>query len=397
MSPAEIGDQRYRSGLLGFSQLCPTLRSMQQDAIGARVLELIAQLPAQDQVHKEIAQSVGMKPDAFSRALGGHRSFSSLELARIAEHLGADIHWLITGAPDPRRTIVAARHDFDFETGRRAVPGRLADQEVLDDIALAYNQAYASTSVEVSEIPEKPADVRDVLGDDFVRPFTDRLEERLGIDVVRVAHLSTSYCLSIAGKNVVVVAATGNWFRENWSIAHELGHIASGDLERCDTSGQDIAEREQAANAFAAELLMPADVMRMKDWLSIDTSAFADQVWKLGVSTNALGTRLAALNIGTNDVVKKCCAETTQRVLRRHWRWDNGGVDLITRRMEEAASRRFPLRLVETHLELIEKGLLGKDTLAWMMGIDADDIELDMPLTSESAIDDDALADALGL
>jgi len=349
-----------------------------------------------DRTHRQIANDIGMTPDAFSRALAGKRAFSSIELARLADLLRADIHWLITGEPDPYRLVVAARHEFDFESGRRDVPGRADDEAVLQDIGLAYRQASQGSPLPPSDLPETPATVRGRLGDGFVRRFADLLESRVGVDVVRLAGLSTSYCFSVAGRHVIVVAATGNWFRENWSIAHELGHLAEGHI----ADGLSSAERdahEIKANAFAAELLLPAAQMQATDWAGISAYGLASRVWEHGVSTDALARRLAALGIPTGESVATWAAQPTQRLLRRHWESpsvDEG--DAITHRMDEAATRRFPLSLQESHLTMIARGDLGKGTLAWMLGIVPEDLEVDVPADVEE-VDADVLASALGL
>jgi hypothetical protein len=53
---------------------------------------------------------------------------------------------------------------------------------------------------------------------------------------------------------VIAVPATGSWFRENWDIAHELGHLTMGHHDDGLNPG-DASQHEAAANAFAAELL----------------------------------------------------------------------------------------------------------------------------------------------
>ena len=84
-----------------------------------------------------------MTADAFSRALNDKRQFSSIELARLADQIDTDLHWLITGQLDPHRISVAARHDFNHEARQRTIPGRAGDERTLTDIALAYRQAYS--------------------------------------------------------------------------------------------------------------------------------------------------------------------------------------------------------------------------------------------------------------
>jgi len=64
--------------------------------------------------------------------------------------------------------------------------------------------------------------------------------------------------------------------------------------------------------------------------------------------------------------------------------------------MNDAAARRFPVALAEAHIRGIENGLLGKQTLAWMMGVSADDIEIDGPI-APTPMSASVLADALGL
>ena len=72
---------------------------------------------------KQLAERVGMTPDALSRALNDQRGFAAVELAAIATELNADVHELITGFPDPHRLVLSARHSYDHETGTRSVDG----------------------------------------------------------------------------------------------------------------------------------------------------------------------------------------------------------------------------------------------------------------------------------
>lgn len=108
--------------------------------IGARVAAAIPHGTTQ----KQIAESVGMTPDAFSRALRGERGFAAVELVDLAELLGQDVHFLITGEPDPHRLVVSARHRFDRESRVRSIDRQEADDAVLADIALAFRQGMGA-------------------------------------------------------------------------------------------------------------------------------------------------------------------------------------------------------------------------------------------------------------
>jgi Zn-dependent peptidase ImmA (M78 family) len=361
-------------------------------SIGSRVLERIEQV-CPDDLHRDIAKDVGMTPDAFSRALRDQRQFSSIELAGLAERLDADLHWLITGTADPNRLAVAARHNFDHETGTRDNPGRNGDEGTIQNIALAYRQASRDPS-SPEPLPDNVDKVRELLGDEFVRPMAERLEERLGVDVVRVSDLSTAYSFTVGGRRVIAIPATGNWFRENWSMAHELGHLAL--MHHDDGLTEDVSDRhEAAANAFAAELLLPEHVLNKFDWDQISDAELADAVWWLGVSTDALARRLNSVKGYVPTRVAVWAAYPTQRLLRRFLVLEAGSEDVITQRMDAAAQRRFPLALQEAHLAGIADGSLGKGTLAWMLGIAPDAMEVDTPEVPEA--DADELADALGL
>jgi transcriptional regulator with XRE-family HTH domain len=359
--------------------------------IGDRVIQCLEALSPRPR-HRDVAELVGMTPDAFSRALNGKRQFASIELARLAEEIGADLHWLITGQEDPNRIKVAARHHFDHSNGRRTIPGRADDEPTLADIALAYRQAYPEPA-KLADWPESPASVREALGPEFVRPFADRLERRLGIDVVRVAELSTAYSFTIGGRAVIAMPATGNWFRENWDIAHELGHLVMRHHDDGLTE-TDEDQHEAAANAFAAELLLPTEYLKSVHWDSLEDDDLAALVWSWGVSTDALCRRLYAFLGHTPKCVARWAGHPTQRLLRGHLRIESE-LDEITTRMDAAAQRRFPLGIQEAHLELVAAGAISAGTLAWMLGIDADALEVDSPEIPEVNVDD--LAIALGL
>jgi transcriptional regulator with XRE-family HTH domain len=360
-------------------------------SIGDRVLQRLEQFNSPLR-HRDVAERIGMTPDSFSRALNGKRQFASVELARLAEQLGADLYWLITGQPDPNRVAVAARHDFDHSSGQRTIPGRAGDEPTLADIALAYRQAYPEPG-KAPDWPGSPASAREALGPGFVRPFADRLEKHLGVDVVRVAELSTAYSFTVGGRPVIALPATGNWFRENWDIAHELGHLIGGHHDGGLTQA-DADQHETAANAFAAELLLPAEDLMSVEWDSTGDEELAVLVWSWGVSTDALCRRLSAILGYTPKCVARWAAHPTQRLLRHHLAIGSE-LDEITARMDAASQRRFPLSLQEAHLERVASGVISSATLAWMLGIDAATLEVDSPEIPEVDVND--LASSLGL
>ncbi|MGW6280538.1 ImmA/IrrE family metallo-endopeptidase [Kribbella sp. NPDC055071] len=369
-------------------------------SIGGRVQERIASvLPAARQ--RDVAEQIGMTPDAFSRALNDKRSFSSIELALLADLLGADLHWLITGNADPHGVRIAARHEFDHLTGEHSVPGREQDDEELANVALAYRQAYPDAGRPSASLPTSAAALRAALGDGYVRGFADRVEDRLDVDVVRIAGLTTDYSFTIGGRHVILLAARANWFRSNWSVAHELAHLALRHHDIEDAKGG----QEAAANAFAAELLLPRAVLSAVDWQAIGASDLAEFVWDAGVSCEALVTRLNSLQLPVSGRVRKLLDCSTQRLLRDHLagvagQAATGGqfalpIDLIAERMNASAVRRFPLSLQAAHVQRIALGEISPGTLAWMLDTAEDDLVVERPAPVHESVD--SLASALGL
>jgi len=113
-------------------------------------------------------------------------------------------------------------------------------------------------------------------------------------------------------RKIIVVNKTHSDVRQRFTIAHELGHLAlhRGDKVHVDhefrinlrdlrsATAENVEEVE--ANAFAANLLMPADrIWRALDSAPIDLaddSQIADLAREFGVSQQALLIRIASLN-----------------------------------------------------------------------------------------------------
>lgn len=140
---------------------------------------------------------------------------------------------------------------------------------------------------------------------------------------------------------------------------------------------------------------MPRQTLAEMDWFWITAEELARRVWDLGVSTKALSNRLNTLGIERSELVDWWAAYPTQRLLRRHGVELDGTEDQITVRMDQAAQRRFPVSLQERHLKRIATGELGKQTLAWMMDVDPDRLEVDVP-PDPIEVDDDTLSAVLG-
>ncbi|WP_448221255.1 helix-turn-helix domain-containing protein [Gordonia iterans] len=331
-----------------------------------------------------LAKKVAMTPDALSRALNGHRGFSPLELVRFAELFGVDMHWLATGRRDPHRLQVAARHDWDHDTQKRVNPGRASDEGLVNRVVEAYRAAYPKNHTSAgsegigasARIATNAAGVATALGEDFVRPFADRIEAVFGVDVVRIPGLSAAYSLTIGERGVIILPTEAYWYRSNWSLAHELGHLALKHHD-ADQSEDTYQENERQADLFAADLLLPRSLMRGLDWSAADEPDVAQFVWEHGVSTAALKRRLAYLRIDQSPAVVAAVGMSTPSLVRRYF-----SAQEKAERERDAASRRFPVRLIAELGERVEDGRAGPAALAWVLDVAVEEVVVD-----ESAVE----------
>ena len=258
-----------------------------------------------------LASQVEMTPDAFSRALNGKRHFSALELGDLARVLDLDLNWLITGEHDPFEVALAARHRWDGGQQHSTQ----TDMDFIGMVRKVYEAAFdgEDLGVGVVELPEDPAAVRALLPTGDITTLGERIQAGLGIDVIRDPNLHTDYSVHIGQRPVILLKAIPQWFRVNWSLAHELGHIAL--RHRTD---QPDKTTEWPANQFAAEFLLPEQLMRETNWKAMSERELALFLWSHGVSTEALRKRLDTLDLPTSTQVASSLNRGTVTVLRRH-------------------------------------------------------------------------------
>lgn len=353
-------------------------------AVGTRIRERMPNSMSQ----RSLADAIPMTPDALSRAMSGKRGFSLSEITRIAEVIDSDLTWLLTGVVSSHRVEFAARHAWDPVERERANPGEAGDAPILEYVAELYRQAFPGIVPGSSELPASPVDIRSEFGQDFPRHFAEEVEVVFGIDVVRVPHLSTAYSMRIGARGIIVLNAIPNWFRSNWSLAHELAHLALG---HHDDAGQSRRRNENAADKFASELLLPDGLMKTHDWSTMGVDELGRLLWEWGVSTRALANRLSFLRITPSTDVAQALGISTLRIL-------NGLADrlnpalanprAVAERQQRAASRRFPLAFVEALTRRTEGGEADPGGLAYVLDLNVDEV-LDSFSVPEPESDDE--------
>lgn len=321
-----------------------------------------------------LARQVEMTPDAFSRALNGKRHFSALELGDLARVLDLDLNWLITGERDPFEVALAARHRWDGSQQHSAQ----TDMDFIAMVSKVYEAAFDGEDLGsgVVELPQDPAAVRALLPAGDITTLGERIQAGLGIDVIRDPNLHTDYSVHIGRRPVILLKAIPQWFRVNWSVAHELGHIALGHrTDRPDKS------TEWPANQFAAEFLLPEQLMRDAEWKTMSERDLALFLWTHGVSTEALRKRLETLGLQPSSAVASSLNRGTVTVLRRHLEAfrDTDFAEPIEERESQTSGRRFPARLVTALAARVEAGLADPVLLAWARGVGLDELEEQWP------------------
>lgn len=344
--------------------------------MGDRIRGLMPQGMSQ----RQLAAHARMTPDALSRALNGQRGLSPTEIATIAQALGADTHWLITGVSDPFRISVAARHAWDPARRERRAPNKQDDQPLLDQVVALYRTAFPQGPGVSADLPKQPIQLRNVFGSEFVRDFADVVERTLRVDVIRIPGLTTDYSLRIGRRGVIILATQASWYRSNWSLAHELSHLALGH-HTGDATTRRAQRDEWEADAYAAELLVSEDDLRTLAETQTE-AALAKQVWRLGVSTEALRNRLANANVRLERAATEALAQSTPRLLRGSQGVLNStraGVDPIAEREQTTSARRFPLSLLSALRAQTEIGAASPVHLAWALDVPLDDIDFPEP------------------
>ena len=228
-----------------------------------------------------------------------------------------------------------------------------------------------------------PGQVRDALGANFAHNMVARVDERLDVDVLVIDIKGDAYVMKVADRNVLVIKRTTAWFRQNFSLAHELGHITSDTLHP--TVAEAEASTEAMANAFAAELLMPEAKLRALDWARMSTSEFAQHIWDLGVSVSALINRLSTLRLPISPDIESVRAENTFALLRHFWMTNTqaGQVDPITLRREKSAQRYIPAKLINQLETAVLAGRAPQESLAYLLDIPVDELGLDKEDTED--------------
>ncbi|WP_067694446.1 helix-turn-helix domain-containing protein [Nocardia jejuensis] len=253
--------------------------SLSTETLARRVRDKVTASGRRD---AEVAAAIDMDPTALSKALSGRRQFKPLELARLADELGASIDLLLADEDEALEPVlVAARAQHDgpaIDEASKVVEHLVQLNRLLTDVGCDNQPAinFPVRGVAVFEQGKALArQVRTSVDRDWLPEEFDELAElvetSLRVDVA-VAELPSGLDgLSVVQGDFRLALINSNLppTRQRFTLGHELGHIFAGDTENVLIDESVVGSstpREIRANAFAAEFLVPGEQLREELW-----------------------------------------------------------------------------------------------------------------------------------
>jgi len=355
-----------------------------------RVRDLIAQ-SGHGQGH--FAIEVGLDPSKMSKSLAGTRRFSSLDLARIADHAKVTVDWLMSGEETPLSTAARAAAGGSTETAiteaerlceLRATAARLGWPQPWRPVPLRSGQTRAAAQGEA--LAEEALARLESLGLDALSlDLAEVVEVAFGVDVSIVA-LGDGFdglAVSTPEAKLILAALTPVAFRQRFTIAHELGHLLYGEDQGVHADPNVYApargdHSEVRANAFASAFLMPKSRLRARVQPGFDNAAFGALALELKVSPSALAIRLERLNF-----IDALASERWKSMSAAQAARASGDATVMARATAYATETRRPGLLSR---DLFAAYVDGRTTLrpyASLLGVDTATLRADLERSDE--------------
>ena len=221
----------------------------------------------------ELGKRVGLDRTMVAKIEAGTRRLGALELTQISGVLGVPIGYLLTPLPPvlSRRGSVMDE-DLDSQVAQESGRLEIALATWLDDLRQLVEAGVLQprpllVSKRAADSGESARDialwVREVLGCGL-EPVGSLVElcERAGQFVLVTQVPGEGASLVDEDIAAAVVSISGDPGRRRATAAHELGHLVVGDEYSNDLGVHaSRGEREEVVDAFAAELLLPAQVL----------------------------------------------------------------------------------------------------------------------------------------
>lgn len=350
---------------------------------------------------KEFADRIGIDGSKLAKSLADRRRFTSLELALIAELDGTTVDWLLTG--DATREIVFAHRAAEHAVEAGDLVGREAIEQLVER---AEGLTFLGRELPAPDLPRPPSGrgwlkQANTLASRYLEAFggpvggmsntelIGRIEDRFGIDVV-VTDLPDScdgLSFSDGGARAIILATTEAPFRQRFTLAHELAHVAFGD-----SHDEVIEERlyatktttEKRANTFAATFLASRSEILDVCGARSPVDAFDELVLHFQLSPDSMSWRLFNEEMIDAPTQRRLAGTTARSIAMRA-----GRAAEHTDRARLAQHARPAQRLVDAYLEAYRDGLTTLRPAASLLGMSVDQLAA---YFVESASEDDVAA-----
>lgn len=328
----------------------------------------------------QFGERSGIEQTKFSKSLRGLRNFTSLEIATLARDNNVSVDWLLTGEDD--EWSAAARSGSDrvsadgaLRKAREYVTMRRDLREFgiirpwkLDTVAGPKGRRWVEQGQAMAH--EARRVIRDAHSDGDLPAL---IEQAFQIDVA-IQDLGGLDGIAVSTDSARLIAASPSTVpgRQRFTLMHELAHLLASDDQQLHQDVDVFAkggEGEVRANAFAAEILMPSELLETRVSSRIDDDQFAQLTWELQVSPSALAYRLC--NCGLID-------EAT----RDHWRQftaqicaeRSGESAGYLQRVAQASQTRVPALLVADAFVAYNEGHTTLRPVARLLGVEPGDL-----------------------
>lgn len=371
---------------------------MADDQVIARVNEVIERSSL---TKKDFASAIGIDGPKLTKSLAGKRRFTSLELALVAEQGATTVDWLLSG--DSTRELVLAHRAAEHAIEAGDLVGRETIEMLVEQLE---GLRFLGRPLPFPPLPAKPKGGGYVkqaqkLAHEYVRllgspvggltnaEMIGRIEEKFGIDVVVTGLPQDCDGLSFSdgGVRAIVLATSSAPFRQRFTLAHELAHLAFGDSQDEVIEEQLESQKtpvESRANSFAASFLAPRSeiVALLKGRSAVE--AFDELVLHFQMSPSAMSWRLLNEGLVSQEEQRKLGAQTARAMAMRA-----GEAAEHTNRARLAGVPRPAQRLVDAYLDAYRDGVTTLRPAANLLGQPAE--ELEEYFVDSASADDSAL------
>ncbi len=355
---------------------------LSRETLAARVR---AAIDSSGRCQRDIAEAVELDPTALSKALAAKRDFKSLEIALLAEELGLRTDDLLADDDAPPRQPAAMAARIQVGAAPAVAEAVQFADELLELDRLLTELGHPPKPATITWPTVKPELGPVVQGETLAGALRTRLnlaeqdlpyhldklatllEQELGVDVAFRPLPDGLDGLAIGSGNfrLVLVSSTIFATRQRFTLAHEIGHLLTGDSDQLIVDEDVLGnhnDQERRANAFAAAFLMPKRLLKEAvPHGSLTESQVADLLGRFGVSRDALAIQLYKQHLVKGPERDQIREIASSRITSHPGRV----MDL-----QAQGRTRLPGNLLKRALDAYDAGDLGIRPLANLLGKD---------------------------